>query len=198
MKIKSFPLLLSLVVVFSHALTLSPQAVVADELKEESCINEACFSNTSVLADKTIELRGSSLYEYFVVDVYAAALYLPKQTASATVLSDVPKKLVLHYFRDLKKSDFIESGEFLMKKDPTFIKEKLSVSLETLYALLEDVKAGDRYTLTYIPGTGTELTLNDTVKGVIPGEEFAKRYFGIWLSDKYSVDEAFTKRLLGL
>ena len=189
---------LVLFLICSFFISLPQFVATADEVKEESCINEACFSKTSALLDTTIELRGSSLYEYFVVDVYAAALYLPKQTSSDTVLSDVPKKLVLHYFRDLKKGDFIESGEFLMKKDPTFIKEKLNTSLETLYSLLEDVKSGDRYTLTYIPGTGTELKLNDTVKSVIQGEEFAKRYFGIWLSDKYSVDEAFTKRLLGL
>lgn len=41
----------------------------------------------------------------------------------------------------------------------------------------------DRYSLTYMPGVGTELALNDNPLGVIDGADFAAAYFRIWLGD---------------
>ena len=53
--------------------------------------------------------------------------------------------------------------------------------LDAINKLYIDVKLGDRYALTYIPGTGCELALNGKPLGTIPGADFAAAYFGIWL-----------------
>ena len=63
--------------------------------------------------------------------------------------------------------------------------------------MYEDVKPGDRYSLTYIPGKGTELALNGEPKGIVEGSEFAAALFSIWLGKK-PIDESFKKQILDL
>ncbi len=45
------------------------------------------------------------------------------------------------------------------------------------------MKPGDRYSLTYLPGEGTELAKNGVPLALVPGEDFARAYFGIWLGE---------------
>jgi len=52
--------------------------------------------------------------------------------------------------------------------------------VDRLNALYRDVKPHDRYALTYVPGRGTELSLNGESLGVVPGADFAAVYFSIW------------------
>ncbi|MDA8138151.1 MAG: chalcone isomerase family protein [Desulfobacteraceae bacterium] len=63
-------------------------------------------------------------------------------------------------------------------------------------SLYRDVKPGDRYALTYILGKGTQLSLNGTPLGLIPGAEFASALFAMWLGHN-PMNEAFKEQLLG-
>jgi hypothetical protein len=58
------------------------------------------------------------------------------------------------------------------------------------------VKPGDRYALTYVPGVGTELTLNGSPLGTVAGADFASAVFAIWLGPK-ALDESLKTQLLG-
>lgn len=62
-------------------------------------------------------------------------------------------------------------------------------------ARYEDVKPGDRYALTYIPGRGTELSLNGLRKGVISGADFGRAYYRIWLGE-HPIDASLRDQLL--
>jgi Chalcone isomerase-like len=64
-----------------------------------------------------------------------------------------------------------------------------------LHALYENVKPGDRYSLIYIPGRGTELALNKTSKGTIEGADFAAASFAFWLGQK-PLDRSLRDQLL--
>jgi hypothetical protein len=57
------------------------------------------------------------------------------------------------------------------------------------------VEPGDRYTLTYAPGWGTELALNGEPLGRIAGPDFASAVFSIWLGDE-PMDKPLKRRLL--
>ena len=57
----------------------------------------------------------------------------------------------------------------------------LQSRIDNLAALYRDVKPGDRYALTYIPDEGTTLSLNGETLGSIPGDDFARAVFAIWL-----------------
>ena len=68
--------------------------------------------------------------------------------------------------------------------------------LEKLHAAYEDVAPGDRYALTYLPGTGTSLSKNGRVIATTPGADFAAAYFSIWLGER-PIDDSLRDRLLG-
>ncbi len=127
---------------------------------------------------------------------YVAALYLDDEDAAAKVLSDVPKRLEISYFWEIEGEKIASAGEELVARNvaPDELAE-LRPQLSAIRALYDDVRPGDRYALTYVPGTGTELSLNGKVKGLIPGAEFARAYFAIWLGEE-PIDASLKEQLL--
>lgn len=157
------------------------------------------FDDRYRTADTSLKLRGTGLLRVMVfAKIYVAALYLPEDHPSKLALSDVPKRLEVQYLRSVAGKDF---GTATNKKvsenvDPqTFA--RLQPRLAYHNSLYQDVQAGDRYALTYIPGRGTELTLNGEPKGTIEGADFAAALFSIWLGPN-PISESFKKELLDL
>ena len=66
---------------------------------------------------------------------------------------------------------------------------QIRAKIDAINNMYRDVKKGDRYTLTYIPGKGTELALNGQVLGRVQGYDFAAVYYRIWLGDNPVNDE---------
>jgi Chalcone isomerase-like len=128
---------------------------------------------------------------------YVAALYLGDGIEPGDVLGDVPKRLELSYFWGISGPKFGEAGDEILAQnvDPQML-ARLRPRLDQLNALYEDVKPGDRYSLTYVPGVGTELALNDRPLGVIDGADFGSAYFRIWLGD-HPLDTRLRDQLLG-
>lgn len=129
-----------------------------------------------------LTLRGLGTLKYMmVIKVYVAALYLGDGVPSKAVLSDTPKRLVIHYFRGIKAKDFARStNALIMKNAGSEVFERLRRDIARLNALYEDVHRGDRYSLTYIPGTGTEIALNGISTGFIMGADVARAVFSMW------------------
>ncbi|MGD8990526.1 MAG: chalcone isomerase family protein [Desulfobacterales bacterium] len=157
------------------------------------------FDDRYTIADTTLKLRGTGLLRVMIfAKIYVAALYLSEDYPSKAPLSDVPKRLEVEYLRSIAGKDF---GPATNKKvsenvDPqTF--QRLQPRLQYHNSLYEDVQPGDRYALTYIPGKGTELTLNGEPKGTIEGADFAAALFSIWLGPK-PISESLKKELLDL
>ena len=51
-------------------------------------------------------------------------------------------------------------------------------------SLFTTVHTGDEIRLDYLPGKGTQVSLNGTLKGSVPGEDFSKALLKIWLGSK--------------
>jgi len=114
-----------------------------------------------------------------------AGLYLGDGVKPFDVLSDIPRRIEIHYFWDLKGTDIVEAADKILANNLSSAQlAKFRKEIRRMNSLFQDVKAGDRYTLTYIPGVGTELALNGKKKGLVPGAEFASAYFTIWLGNK--------------
>ena len=166
---------------------------------EAAEIEGVVFDDRYTTAETSLKLRGTGLLRAMVfAKVYVGALYLPEECLSKLALSDVPKRLVVEYFRSIAGEDI---GAATNKKisenvDPqTF--ERLRPQIEYHNSLYQDVNAGDRYALTYIPGRGTELTLNGEPRGIVEGADFAAALFSIWLGSK-PISESMKKELLNL
>jgi hypothetical protein len=157
------------------------------------------FEPRFAVADRNLELTGTGIIRYLgIFKVSEVALYMPAEVSPDQVLKpDTPRRLEVRYFHDLKKKDFVESTRVWIRKNVSEAEYKeLEPKIEQLNALYEDVKEGDRYGLTYVPGKGTTLDLNGRELGAVPGGDFAQALFSIWLGDE-PVEDGLPGELLG-
>ncbi|MDJ0991274.1 MAG: chalcone isomerase family protein [Desulfobacterales bacterium] len=146
-----------------------------------------------------LSVRGQALLRYMVfIKAYAGVLYMPSDVDSDQVLGSVPRRLELAYFHAIAAEDFAKATAKKMAENVSPAEMiDLASRLEAFNALYRDVQPGDRYALTYLPGQGTELSLNGQPLGVIPGEDFGAAIFSIWLGPQ-PIDRGFKKDLLGV
>ena len=77
---------------------------------------------------------------------------------------------------DLKKG-WEEGFEHNAKEQLPALKERI----EMLQGWMADMKSGQRLTFIHKPGAGLQVEVNGTVKGTIPGDDFATAFLSIWL-----------------
>jgi len=152
----------------------------------------------SFLVDNTkLRLTGVGLLRYWGFKAYTGAFYLEEGTPINEALSDTAKRIELEYFRSIKGKDFgPATNKSIFKNVDSKTFGRLRSRIDYHNSLYEDVQPGDRYSLTYVPGTGTELSLNGEPKGLIEGSDFAAAVFSIWLGPK-PISESFKKQILG-
>jgi hypothetical protein len=156
------------------------------------------FADRVRSGDVEMRLRCVGLLRYkVVIKGYVAALYLGDGAADDDVLADVPKRLELNYFWNISGADIGKAGDEILRRNVdggTFA--RLRPRLDRINASYRDVKPGDRYSLTYLPGVGTHLALNGAEIGLIEGADFAEAYFRIWLGER-PIDARLRDQLLG-
>jgi len=161
------------------------------------CVKSTCVPTQQAVGPLALPLNGLQLFEYWGFNLYTAALYAPAGTeTSAEVLADIPKSLVLHYHRKIRADQIIKAAEHNLVKNPANDITVLRPALDSLHKAFVNVDNGDTYELRYEPGKGTELLFNGETKITVPGADFQRAYFGIWLSD-YSLNSKLRDALLG-
>ena len=183
---------LSFIVVAALAL---PASVGQAAVKIEGITFETSYRANDTL----LQLRGYGLLRYLVfIKAYVGAFYMPPGEDASRALGPTPRRLELSYFHAISAADFAEAtrqkiADNVMPEALPAIAERL----ERFNGFYRDVQPGDRYALTYLPGKGTELSLNGTPLGNIEGEDFAAAVFAIWLGQA-PIDEDFRDTLLGV
>lgn len=158
------------------------------------------FVDSLSVGDAELRLHSTGLLRRFFIKGYVAALYLGEsfggEATSKAVLADVPRRLEIEYFRAFSADEFAKAtvaGISRSSDQATF--ERLRSRIDRINELYEDVEPGDRYSLTYLPGVGTELALNDRPLGVLEGADFSTALFAIWLGDE-PLDDGLRGQLL--
>ena len=103
----------------------------------------------------------------------------------------------MHFlYEELSKDKLIEAWDegFRANADPRQL-ALLQTRIAEFNALFDRVRKGDEISLDYNPATGTEVTIRNQVKGVIPGKDFNDALLGIWLG-KEPVSPELRKELL--
>ena len=179
------------VIVFSilSGVSAAPQAATVEGVT---------FSREVRAGDSTLTLRGYGLLRYMVfIKAYVAAFYLPERIRSEDALGDVPKHLEIEYFHDINAQDFAKATTSSISRNLSLMTfQRLKPKIDEFNALYRDVKAGDRYALTYVPGKGTTLSWNNTPLGTVASNEFAVGLFGIWIGPN-PLDTGLKRLLLG-
>jgi hypothetical protein len=160
-------------------------------------VDGVAFTRSYVGEGLSLRFHNAALLRYKVFfRGYVVGLYLPEGTDPNTALGDVPKRLEFHYFWEIPGPAFGKAGEEIIARNvDTGTLATLRGRLDRINRAYRDVKPGDRYALTYLPGKGTELSFNGSPLLVVEGDDFAAAYFSIWLGEK-PIDDGLKKKLL--
>jgi hypothetical protein len=156
------------------------------------------FEKELSISNTKLKLLGTGLYYYkLFIKVAAAALYLEPQARRDEVLGDVAKRLEMEYFWGVKASDLVAGSDAVLSRNISAdTRARLGPEIEQMFKLYQNVSAGDRVALMYLPGAGTTLLYNGKRLGTVRGADFAAAYFSIWFGDK-PLDSGLKTKLLG-
>jgi hypothetical protein len=143
----------------------------------------------SVSAGSTkLVINGGGLRSKWMMKVYAIGLYLSQKSSNAPAIlaADQPMAMKIQVTSGLvskeKLTGAMKEG-FEASTDGNLA--PIKAQYDQFFGLMNDeVKNGDVFDYIYVPGKGMECFKNGTNKGTVPGVEFKKAFFGIWLGDK--------------
>ena len=140
-------------------------------------------------------LQGSGRLRVLLMSVYDARLWSGAQPV-ADDWAATPLALEIDYARALTGSLIAERSLDEMRRQREIDTPAATRWLGAMQRLFPDVRAGDRLTGMNLPGFGVRFLLNGGVRGEVAEPEFARLFFGIWLSPQSS-EPALRQRLLG-
>lgn len=144
-------------------------------------------------------LNGAGIRYKWIFEVYVAGLYLPQRSNNYNEIITMPgpKQVHMHFLMAVSRKRLLGTLDEGFSANHT--KEKL-ISLENditkLKTLFKDVRKNDIVIIEYLPAVGTRVWLNDTLQGVIAGEEFYQSILRIWIGER-PADKELKKLLLG-
>lgn len=142
--------------------------------------------DTAKVGDTTLVLNGLGLRKKAIFKVYVGALYLPAKAtdAAAVIALDAPKRMVMHFLRDVGGSAVAEAWKDGFANNSAAKLPTLQQRLDDFSGMWSDVETGDEVELTYVPAVGLKLAIRGKEVGLIVGKDFADAIFACWLGDK--------------
>jgi len=140
-------------------------------------------------------LHGSGRLRFLGLHVYDARLW----SAAPLTPTDWPTSalaLEIEYARRLEGAAIAERSLQEMRRQREIARDTAERWLAQLKAIVPDVVAGDRITGVLLPATGVRFFANGAARGEVRDAEFARLFFGIWLSEQSS-QPALRSALLG-
>ena len=141
-------------------------------------------------------LQGEATLHYFGLRVYHARLWtLPDFRTTQPV--EQPMVLELEYLRDFKGQAIAERSLQEMQRTAPIPEAQARRWLAEMQRIFPDVKAGDRISGQHLPDQGVRFSHNGRPRGLVDDPDFARLFFGIWLSPGTS-EPGMRVALLGL
>jgi hypothetical protein len=139
--------------------------------------------------------QGTGQMRFFGLRVYDVRLWAG-EPASAANWAALPLALEIEYARELPGGAIAERSLKEMRRQAEIDADTGARWLSEMSRLFPDVRAGDRITGVQRPGAGARFFVNGRLQGELPDAEFARLFFGIWLSPRTS-EPALRAALLG-
>jgi hypothetical protein len=186
-KNKEFPMMKRLMVMLMVSL-FAVSAAYAD------------LPGTIKAGDSDLVLNGSGVRTKMFLDLYVAGLYVPQKTNDVVSLLQSEDKLgiklqiISKLITSEKMSEATREGfEKSTHGNTAPIQPQID---EMINVFSSEIKIDDVYDMVYEPGVGTSIFKNGTLAKTIPGEDFKKALFGIWIGDN-PVQEKLKDKLAG-
>jgi hypothetical protein len=133
---------------------------------------------------KTLVLNGMGLRKaYGFAKVYVAGLYLENKSRNADEIlgSDSARRIELRFVRNVGRKDITKAWTEGFEKNAGASLPALESRIETLNQAMPDLRDGDTLAFSAVPGKGVVVEVNGHSATTIPGSDFARALFAIWL-----------------
>ena len=126
-------------------------------------------------------LVGKARLTVWGFDVYDARLWAPAPFRAGSFGASA-LALELVYLRSFQAADIAERSLKEMRRSQPVSDAQAAHWKAELLRVIPDVRQGDRITGVHRPGQGAAFWINGRASGEIPDADFARLFFGIWLS----------------
>ena len=143
------------------------------------------FPDTSSVGGKPVTLNGMGVrVAYIFVKVYVGGLYLttPTHDGTAATQADEPKRVLLQFLRDVTHEEMVNAMREGFAHTASAALQPQVDQFSGFFT--QPLVTGSQASFDYVPGTGTTVTIGGQAKGTIPGADFMRALWGIWLGDK--------------
>jgi len=158
------------------------------------------FPDAATIGGRECRLNGVGVRTKIVISVYLGALYLetPTGDAATAIAAAEPKRIVMHFVHSkVGAQDIRKTWREGFGANAAATLPQLTERLERFCGWFDaDLLKGEQIVLTYLPGQGTEVTVQGQVRGVIEGADFMRALWSIWLGEK-PADGGLKKAMLG-
>lgn len=152
-------------------------------------INKINMPETLTFDNITLGLNGGGTRMEFIIKAYVAGLYLQKPMTDPQKIIDVnePMAIRMHVTTRMATSKRMQRALYkgfrgtMPRGDVTPIKDKIK---QFNACFSEEVVSGQILDVVYIPNKGTSVYRDGVLKGTVPGYEFKKNVFAIWLGNR--------------
>lgn len=148
----------------------------------------------------TLSLNGAGVRRKLFVGIYVGALYLPQPSRDPATILDMPgaKRFSMHFVHpEIPPEKLVPVWKqgFRDNLSPEAF-TSLRPRIANFNGLFPTLRRGDRVDIDLIPGSGTQVWINDELRGKVAGDDFAHALLHIWLGER-PADAALKQALLG-
>jgi len=152
------------------------------------------------VANAELSLRGAGLRKRAFFQVYAMGLYVADRKADP-IAQPGAKRIAIHMLRDVGADTFTAALSDGIRDNHSEAEAKALeprvAQLGAILAAVKEAKKGMAITLDWVPGSGTQVTIDGKPAGkLIEGDDFYRGLLRIWLGGK-PVQDDLKKALLG-
>ncbi len=153
---------------------------------QAASLNGVTMPDTLQVGGTNLVLNGLGLRTKYMVKVYVAGLYLEQKSSDAGTIikSDAPKRIDMKFLHGASKSQMTDAFDESFTDNTPDARKTMKPDIDRLLAALEPVKPGDEMVFTYVPASGTTLTINGKEKVTIAGPAFGQVLFSVWFGPK--------------
>ncbi|MEY4766504.1 MAG: hypothetical protein RI907_3177 [Pseudomonadota bacterium] len=166
-------------------------------------IKGAHFDDTYKMGNQSLSLNGAGVRVKFVVDVYAAGLYVPQRAKDPAALMGQggPKSLQIVLLRDLTGEDFADAMvKAFAKANSSAEQARFQPKIDEIRGVMMGfgkVRKGTVIHIDFTPGSGTSVTMDGVRRGPeISGDDFFTALLRIWLGQS-PIDSDLKEALVG-
>lgn len=158
-------------------------------------------ADTVPVANTSLTLNGAGVRTKLFMSIYVGALYLPAKanTLPGVLAQTGPKQLALHFvYKKLPPEKLVAAWNegFNANLSPVELTALAASIRQFNQWFTQEAVQGTVYRINEIPGVGTQLWINDQLKGTIAEAGFYPALLQIWLGAK-PVTTELKQALLG-